>query len=198
MRAERPRVRVDQAWHYAVEDHVAGSRHDESRRVVAVTADTIVTVHATTHPAGINGRFVYTHEWNLIERPALGGADAGSWKWEPPYPHFRFPLEAGRSWSGRATVSNAATDTRNVHRYSVKVQPLRRVTVPAGTYDALPVAYQADVLSDAVQQQLAWKVVETLDYAPDADAFVQYSGRITAPDGKLNRHWSLRLTRIVR
>jgi hypothetical protein len=198
MKAERPRVRVDQAWHFAVEDKLVGRRYSESRRVVAVTADTIVTVHTTDHPAGVNGRFVYTPEWNLVERPALGGADAGLWLWEPPYPFFRFPLTAGRSWSGEATVANAATDTRNVNRYRATVQPLRRVTVPAGTFDTLPVHHQAQVVSGDAQQPLAWQLTETLDYAPDVHWIVQTTMRIVGPDGRLNRHTALRATRVDR
>lgn len=198
MKAERPRVRVDDAWHFAAADRLSSRVYSESRRVVAVTADTIVTVHTTDDPAGIGGRFIYTREWNLIERPALGGADGGVWKWEPPYPHFRFPLEAGRKWSGRAVVANSTTDTRNHHRYSVQVLPLRRVTVPAGTFDTLPVVYQADVTSEDASGQLAWKLTETLDYAPDVNWFVQYAGRVVGPGGEVSRDTLLRATRIVR
>jgi hypothetical protein len=75
---------------------------------------------------------------------------------------------------------------------------LRRVTVPAGTFDTLPVAYQAQVQTHDTQQQLAWQLTETLDYAPDVGWIVQYTGRVVGPNGKLARHTTLRATRIVR
>jgi hypothetical protein len=84
-----------------------------------VTADTIVTVHTQrrTRPASMADSSTRTNGTS-IERPAHWEAPTpGSWLWEPPYPFFRFPLTAGRSWSGEATVANAATDTRNVNRY---------------------------------------------------------------------------------
>lgn len=73
----------------------------------------------------------------------------------PFYPHFSFPLVEGKQWSGTAIVENRATDTRNAHRCVATVGCARRIRVPAGEFDVLPVRYEADVKSDDGQAQLA-------------------------------------------
>lgn len=100
---------------------------------------------------------------------------------------------AGRQWEGRATVANRATDTSNVHTYRARVLAAERLTVPAGTFDVLPVRFESTVASDDGQSQLSWRNVETLHYAPRANLFVRYEQAITGPEGRPAREVMLEL-----
>ena len=186
--AQRPRVGNGDLWRFAVSDRLRHARFEETRRVIEVATEKIVCELSSTDPAFAAGRAEYTREWNLLSRPAstVPGDEPDEdnrWRWTPAYPQFRFPLAPGRQWSGKASVANRATDTRNVHSYRAQVLVATRVTVPAGTFDVLPVRFESAVASDDGQSQLAWRNVETLHYTPHANLFARYEQAITGPDG---------------
>lgn len=196
--AGQPVVRPGDAWRFASHDRLRQVRFEETRRVLAVDKERIVCELGSVDPAFAGGRAEYTREWNLLSRPAARAPDDEAdddsrWRWTPHYPQLRFPLAPGRQWEGRATVANRATDTRNVHSYRVRVLEPVRVTVPAGTFDVLPVRFESTVASDDGQSQLAWRNVETLHYAPRANLFARYEQAITGPDGRPAREATLEL-----
>lgn len=198
--AQRPAVRHGDAWRFAVHDRLRDARFEESRRVIDVEAERIVCELASTDPAFAAGRAEYTREWNLLSRPAATAPDDepdpdNRWRWTPHYPQFRYPLAPGRTWQGKATVENRATDTRNVHAYRARVLKATSVTVPAGTFAVLPVRFESTVASDDGQAQLAWRNVETLYYAPQANLFARYEQALTGPDGRPARELVLELVR---
>jgi hypothetical protein len=195
---QRPEITVGDTWRFAVENRLSPGTAEETRRVLEVTADRIVCALRSTAAGAASGRYVYTREWNLLVRPALAAAgesaeDAGQWRWSPFYPHFSFPLVEGKQWSGTAIVENRATDTRNAHRYVATVGRARRISVPAGEFDVLPVRYEADVKSDDGHAQLAWRNVEVMHYAAAANLYVQAEHTIVSPDGRLARDTVARL-----
>lgn len=184
----RPIVRVGDTWRFAVENRLTGARHEETRRVMAIDTRQIVCENASTDPNHPRGRYVYTREWNLLERPGAGDADtAGVWRWTPHYPHVSFPLTIGQRRGGVATVENAVTGTRNVHSYITQVGPAEHVVVPAGRFRVLRVRYESTVTSNDGQQQLTWRNLETLHYAAAANLFVQFEHLTAGPDGKSAR-----------
>ena len=196
--ADRPAVRRGDLWRFASHDHLRATRFEETRRVVEVSAERIVCAVESTDPLFAGGRFEYTREWNLLSRPALGAAgavpeDVGRWIWTPQYPQLRFPLAAGKRWRGTATVANPATDTRNVHRYRAGVLAARSLEVPAGRFCVLPVRFESDVASDDGQSKLAWRNVELLHYAPNANHFIRYEQHVAGPGGKPARDVLLEL-----
>ncbi len=195
---QRPEIVVGDFWRFAAENRLSGGSAEETRTVLEVTDQRIVCELHSTAAGAAGGRYVYTREWNLLVRPALAAAgesaqDAGEWRWSPFYPHFSFPLVAGKQWSGTAIVENRATDTRNVHRYVATVGRVRRVRVPAGEFDVLPVRYEADVKSDDGQVQLAWRNVEVMHYAAAINLYVQAEHAIVSPDGRRARDTVARL-----
>lgn len=200
MRAvQRPEIAAGDSWRYAVENRLSAGSAEQTRRVLEVAPDRIVCELRSTAAGAASGRYVYTREWNLVERPALvapgeSAQEAGTWRWSPHYPHFSFPLVEGKQWSGTAIVENRATGTRNVHRYVATVGRARRIRVPAGEFDALPVRYEADVRSDDGQAQLAWRNVEVMHYAAAVNLYVQAEHTIVSPDGTLARETVARLT----
>lgn len=195
---QRPEIAVGDFWRFAAENRLSLGTAEETRRVLEAAPDRIVCELRSTAAGAASGRYVYTREWNLLARPALAAAgesadDAGEWRWSPLYPHFSFPLVEGKQWSGTAIVENRATDTRNAHRYVATVGRARRIRVPAGEFDVLPVRYEADVKSDDGHARLAWRNVEVMHYAAAANLYVQAEHTIVSPDGRLARDTVARL-----
>jgi hypothetical protein len=187
--AARPRVATGDLWRYARLDRLHGLRFEDTRRVVEVDARRIVCELGSTAPHVASGRAEYTREWNLLSRPAARAADGepdedNRWRWTPHYPQFRFPLAAGKQWSGRATAANRATGTSNLHVYRARVLPAERIEVPAGTFETLPVRFESGVQSSDGEGQQAWRNVETLYYAPRVNLFARYEQAVTGPDGQ--------------
>jgi hypothetical protein len=190
--APLPTVRAGDHWRFAVTGRLGGTRHEESRRVVAVTADRIVCEVESTDTQVARGRFFYTRQWNLLRRPAPvpAGASAeeieaaGDWRWQPHYPQFDFPLLRGKLWRGTARTVNRATDTVNVHRYEARVLAARSVDTPAGRFAVLPVRYVADVATEGDEPPRLWRNEETLYYAPAANHFVRAEQRVVDPAGQ--------------
>jgi hypothetical protein len=196
--ARRPAVAAGDLWRFAAEDRLQQRRSEETRRVVQVTRDRILCDNDSTAASYARGRYKYTRQWSLVSRPALTAAgdlteDIGQWVWTPYYPHFRFPLVPGRRWRGSARVTNTQSDTTNVHRYQAEVLAAQTVTVPAGTFEVLPVRYEAQVASDDGAARLAWRNVELICYAPAARLFVLAEHQVSGPDGRPSRDSRLRL-----
>jgi len=191
-RAPLPAVRPGDRWRFAVTGRLGGTRHEESRRVIAVTEERIVCEVDSTDVHAARGRFVYTRQWNLLRRPAPvpAGASAedveaaGEWHWQPHYPQYDFPLLPGKLWRGTARASNRATGTANVHRYEAQVLAARFVDTPAGRFAVLPVRYVADVATEDDAPARRWRNEETLFYAPAANHFVRAEQRVVDPDGQ--------------
>lgn len=199
----QPTPRVGDHWRFASENRLTGRTSEETRTVRAVQAERILCDNDSTDPAFARGVFVYTRAWNLLARPALAAAgdsaqDAGQWRWQPYYPHFRFPLRPGLRWQGEARVTNSATGTTNVHRYTAAVGDEQSITVPAGSFDVQPVRYDAEVVSDDGAARLTWHNLETLYYAPAVLLFAQAEHRITGPDGRPARDSRLQLLQVRR
>jgi hypothetical protein len=187
-----PTVRVGDRWRFAVAGRVSGLRSEETRRVVEATADRIVCEVDSADVHASRGRFVFTRHWNLVSRPAPmrdGEApeDVGEWMWQPHYPLFDFPLVPGKLWRGTARSSNRATSTVNVHRYEARVLAPRRLAVPAGSFDVLPVRYAADVLTEGEAAPAPWRNEETLFYAAAVNNFVRAEQRVVDPAGGVAR-----------
>jgi len=187
-----PAVRVGDRWRFATLGRISGTRGEETRRVVEVTADRIVCDIDATDPHAARGRFVYTRHWNLLTRPAPlreGDApdDVGEWRWQPYYPQFDFPLVPGKLWRGTARTGNRATETVNVHRYEAQVLAPRMLTVPAGSFSVLPVRYRADVITEGESLPRPWRNEETLFYGAAVNLFVRAEHRVVDPAGELAR-----------
>jgi hypothetical protein len=208
----RPDLRVGDRWVYRIEDRLRKARFEETRRVVALDAETITCEQRSDAPGYAGGRWIYTREWNLLSRPALAAPgdteeDAGRWVWTPALPLFRFPLAAGDRATGEARVANAMTGTSNLHRYERTVlgpmrlreaapdwtppQPKPGERPPIGmrsqAITVWRVRYVARVTVEGSDPPVAWLNEETYDYAPNVNAVHAMTHRVTGPDGTITR-----------
>lgn len=208
----RPDLRVGDRWIYRIEDRLRKARFEETRRVVALDAETITCEQRSDAPGYAGGRWIYTREWNLLSRPALAAPgdteeDAGRWVWTPAFPLFRFPLAAGDRATGEARVANAVTGTTNLHRYERTVlgpvslrkpapdwvppqpKPGERpaIGIRSQTITIWRVRYVARVTVEGSDPPVTWLNEETYDYAPSVNAVYAMTHRVTGPDGTITR-----------
>ena len=118
-------------------------------------------------------RWEITPGGNWLRHPLTNGS---TYTFTPPYQAYAFPLAAGRSWEGRTTSRDLATGRDFDVRYSATVVGWERVTVPAGTFDALVVERAVfDGFWDYTRKQS--EIREREWYAPAIGRVVRKEGR---------------------
>lgn len=128
MPVAKPVVKVGDRWKFVVVDPLTKVARDATEQVVSeVAADGFIVVE--TAPATEAKRQRYDPEWNGFQE--VNGRMEHQVR-------VRFPLEPGKTWSSKYEWINA----RNRHGQldmSYKVGQPERVTVPAGTFEAIPI-----------------------------------------------------------
>jgi hypothetical protein len=158
--ATAPAFKVGDAWAYAVHDGYTklerGTlRHtvtavDAGKLVLAVEPSTGLSIGCRSvardnslaklsgNPQGLcmeaAKRWELTPGGNWLRHPLTNGS---TYTFSPPYPAYEFPLVAGKTWNGTTRSHDLATGRDFEVRYSASVVGWERVTVPAGTFDAI-------------------------------------------------------------
>jgi len=197
--AAAPTFKVGDSWTYAVHDGYTKFGRGTLRHTVTA-ADASKVVLAIEQSDGLNvGCRSVARDGSLDKLPGNPQALCGeaSQRWEitpggawlrhpltngstytftPPYQAYAFPLAAGRSWDGRVTSHDLATGRDFAVTYSVRVVGWERVTVPAGTFDALVVERAVfDGFWDYTRKQS--EIREREWYAPAIGRVVRKEGR---------------------
>lgn len=150
-------------WDYAVRDAYTGLSRGNVRYTVARADPDRIVVDVTRDGERIDTH-VYAPDWNGIEHPMT---NLQRFRFNPPFPAFEFPLDAGKRW--RRIVQ--ATDPVTGRSYSVHVHasvgPARRIRVAAGEFDAIPVMRQV-YAGNAEFFKLQEEIVQTDWFAPAA------------------------------
>ena len=134
--AEAPAYRVGDRWTYLVDSQFrAVPDVDEVVEIVAVRADSIeARVTTKLSPADVTR----TERWSapgLVLQGAL--MDNETRRFREPLQRFRFPLAGGDRWNQWVDQVNDTQGTAGRINRFVSVRGLDRVTVPAGTFDAV-------------------------------------------------------------
>jgi uncharacterized caspase-like protein len=162
-RIERPDIRVGDKWKYQITDSYTGERKIVSFEVVRVNENYIYTQseptpYAVTDLASSEGTIdVWDRNWNLLRK--------GDFEYDPFYPSLRFPIEAGSSWSG-AVIFDLGSGVRMNHDLRAQVNGWERVTVPAGSFDAVKITLRGDYQVRKSGQKGTGAVNDTIWYAP--------------------------------
>jgi hypothetical protein len=145
-RIERPDVRAGDRWKYEVTDGYTNLKHAVVVEVASVTESRIytqssrTTLAATGLGAAAGAIDVWDRDWNQLRH--------GEQEYTPHYPWQQFPLESGKTWSGRTRYSGAGMIAVN-NTLTAKVEGWERVTVPAGTFDVVKITIQGHFTAES-------------------------------------------------
>ena len=161
VRPAMPPPPVGAYWEYAVRDAYTGFSRGSVRYTVArVDADRIV-VDVTRDGERVD-RQLYAPDWNGIEHPLT---NLQRFRFEPPFPAFEFPLDPGKRWRRIVRATDPATGRSYSVHVHASVGPSRRIKVPAGEFDAIPVMREV-YAGNAESFKLQEEIVQTDWFAP--------------------------------
>jgi len=120
--------KVGDRWVYKVTTRDYGNV-SERKATSVVGAVTDSEIHIGRKQIGSR----YTHDWNLLYTRGRDGIER---TYQPYMPLFTFPLEPGKSWQAKYTMSRSDGRTYE-NDMSVTSVGWENVTVPAGTFRAM-------------------------------------------------------------
>jgi len=185
-RIERPEIRVGDRWEYVVTDRYTDAKSALATEVVTVTGNRIYTRTGggAVESGGRNEVIeVWDRDWNLLRQ--------GSVEFTPNYPTGQFPLSEGSKWSGRVTILYAGPAPLH-QEFEARAEGWERVTVPAGTFDAIRISVRGHFSVTGVAA--SGDVTDVYWYAPAVRQFVKKEIQQMAStfragiDMEINRH----------
>ncbi len=195
-RVGRPEIRVGDQWKYVVTDRYTDLKNTFVMEVATVTENRIYTrsAQASDIPGDLTAAAgavdVWDRDWNQLRQ--------GQIEYAPLYPFAKFPLEAESKWTGVVKFDSGGVTL--IHDVTAQVAGWERVTVPAGTFDAVRINLRG--YFRAVGIGGTGSIIDTYWYAPVARQFVKKEfehhssvsggamGRILSPFGRYER-WEL-------
>src|SRR6185295_17685529 len=134
--APAPVYKVGDRWIYSGRD---GFRDplvwEETREVVAV-APGAIDIRVTWKGNRVDSTQV--ERWTSAGDLAQGAVfDIETRQFAPPLPRYKFPMTPGEKWSLFAKQVNLTTKREDPVNYYVNVSGWKKVTTPAGTFDAI-------------------------------------------------------------
>jgi hypothetical protein len=160
LRADRPEVKEGDVWVFQVTDVVIGDKKTPNTQTVKqVTPDRIVVENSS----GSTGTF--TRDWNQIDSKQ---GETVTFKADPAWMQYDFPLEVGKKWSPRFTTVSRSGEQTTRWQWTAVVERAESVTVPAGTFDALRI--RLDGFYNGARGTSTWtgRRTQTIWYAPAA------------------------------
>jgi hypothetical protein len=167
--AVAPRLAVGDVWLYRHTDaYTKMPRGVFTHAITAINGNT-VSVRVTNETAVVVANDQFTRDWNWLERPLT---NLQRFRYTPAYPAFRFPLAPGAQWSAQLSILDVADGkTYNLARVDAKALDWQRVTVPAGSFDAIRVERFA--FSGVSSQWRTQEIIRESDwYAPAVNNIV--------------------------
>ena len=112
----------------------------------------------------VNQKSGYTRLNRFTPTWSFAGAKVGpneSTSFSPPLQYFRFPLRSGESWTAQSLETNSKTGVERNHTLTGRVEGVERISVPAGTFDAIKVVLEtrtSDGTKDITGTDVSWYV----------------------------------------
>ena len=133
------------------------------RKVVEVIDGGVTVASRNVKSRGGQSRTLrYTQEWNLV---SSRNADGSGLDYLPPLKYFEFPLYPGKSWRQTSRETNVKTGATRDFTLSATVGEWENISVPAGTFRAIKITSQTEIVDRVSGQRSTGTDVSW--YAPD-------------------------------
>jgi len=188
--ADAPRLAVGDTWIYRHTDGYTKLPRGTFIHTISALDGDVVTVQVTAENGSVVASDRFTRDWNWLDKPMT---NLQRFRYAPAYRAFQFPLQADSRWSVQMKATDVATGSSyELARVDGRVDGWKRVTVPAGTFDAVAVhraAYSGVETFDRTQEY----IVEDDWYAPAVNNVVAGSYRSIYRDktqnGEMDDGW---------
>jgi hypothetical protein len=168
---ERPEVKVGDSWTYEQKDLWTKTVEPPYTLTVETVGDLTIKVQRIVRD-GRHFDWVYTRDWNLSAFPGPRNVD-------PYWPSYSWPLHVGKKWSGNASWPGPASRGGTWKAsFDAKVAGVEKITVAAGTFDAVRIESKARYSTNAhMGSWNGWggEIIETIWYAPAVRRAVKFA-----------------------
>ena len=184
-RVEAPEVKIGDTWTF---DHIDGWKKERDytsvTTVVSLEDNGSRTETITRTDNGIVATNTRTKDLNQMIRDTPSGKFIAT----PYIPTFSFPLEAGKTWEQEVANTRSRDLSRKViWQAQGKVIGWEKVTVPAGTFDALKVVIKGYYRGSDAHNSWSGERTDTVWYVPEARRYVKWI-YMDVPRGKVMDH----------
>lgn len=192
-RVGRPEIRVGDLWRYQVTDTLTNLTDAVSVEVTTVTGNRVHTRSsrsssvAASPPTAAGIIDIWDRDWNQLS--------TGTIVYVPFYPALQFPLEPGKQWPGTAQWDSGSGILK--HELRSQVTGWERVTVPAGSFDALRITVRGHISESASinYYSQSGSISNVIWYAPAVGRMVKkeinHIDSSPFPLGRLSERWEL-------
>jgi len=133
---EAPSIKVGDMWTFDKTDGLKNVKDSTFVAVVTAVTDSEIRTDRTRTDNGAVTKVTRNKNFNLMVMETANGKAIE----DPFYPSFAFPLEIGKTWSGEVTRTRTyESDRKVVAKLTGKVLAWEKITVPAGTFDAMKI-----------------------------------------------------------
>ena len=113
----------------------------------------------------------YTPGGNLLIKETL---DTGAFRYQPYYPSYRFPLEAGQTWREDFSYLDSRLNRRVTAQVYARAIRWERIRVPAGEFNTLRISRDI-YFNDQEWWRSGTTMTETDWYSPEVKRFVLHT-----------------------
>ncbi|MBV5311364.1 hypothetical protein [Chromatium okenii] len=153
--------------------------NNKTERIVASVTNKKILLYSKNLTSDFVRQLEYTPEWNFLSSKSKDGSGL---TYNPPLKYFEFPLTTGDSWSQDSIETNIKTGKKRKHSISTTVGDWEQVAVPAGTFRAIKITAQTNVIDLETGKPIIGKDISW--YSPDVGRSVKSLITSTNPDGQ--------------
>ena len=211
-----PNVEVGDKWVYTVKESndlaAAQKAKGEKRTYITETITDKEIILEVLSGQNSFGKATYDRQWNLISIPDSHPHDL--WIFHPNSARFSFPLHEGKKWMARYDVKTEVWEAACI--VDATVIGWEKVTVPAGTFDAIKIVNKVKWKGDRTDKAIEDTQLRTADvggisksslkyyegegeltlwYAPEVKTFVKSVWDLTEIPSGIPNHLQLMLKR---
>ncbi len=171
-KVETPSIKVGDTWTYNRIDGWQKTKDFTTVLVVTVVTDGEIRTESMRTD---NGEMTIGTRNKELNRRRTETGDR-KFEWDPYYPSYVFPLEIGKSWEKEVTFTRNFDDRKVVAQLRGEVIGREKVSVPAGSFDALKIVVKGSYngsMGSVWGGRWSGQQSETTWYAPEVKNFVK-------------------------